>query len=149
MLNLEKLLKDLPEYYIEIGVISGKSKRKFKAGITNAELIFIHENGSPIRSIPARPVLQMTLDYANKELMKPTIDRCIKAYFRTFSVDEIEKELNRMCLRMQNYARALIYDNDGRLTENAPSTIKRKGYNHPLFQTGQLARSITCRLIKL
>ena len=41
----------------------------------------------------------------------------------------------------------LIYDNE--LTpRNAPSTIAKKGVDHPLFDTGQLARSIQCRVIK-
>lgn len=146
---LVKLIEQLPSYVIEIGVFTTKSKRKkVKVGITNAELMFIHENGSPLKNIPARPVLQMTIDYVNKELLNETIDRCIDKYLSTFDEKEIEVELNKLCIRMENYAKSLIYDNDGRLIANAPSTIKKKGDNHPLFDTGQLARSITCRLIK-
>lgn len=141
----------LPEYNIEIGVFSGDAMRKetIRVGITNAELMFIHENGSPLHHIPARPVLKMTIDWANKELLKPTINRAIKAFLDShFNQDELEKELNKMCVRMENYARDLIYSNDGRLAPNAPSTIAKKGDNHPLFDTGQLARSITCQLVK-
>lgn len=141
----------LPEYNIEIGVFSGDAMRKetIRVGITNAELMFIHENGSPLHHIPARPVLKMTIDWANKELLKPTIDRAIKAFLDShFNQDALEKELNKMCIRMENYARDLIYSNDGRLAPNAPSTIAKKGDNHPLFDTGQLARSITCQLVK-
>ena len=51
---------------------------------------------------------------------------------------------------MENYARDIIYLNDGRLAPNTPKTIKGKKEigNHPLFRTGQLARSISCRLVK-
>lgn len=148
--DVVKRLNALPTYYIEIGVVSGKTNRKqvVKAAITNAEILFINENGSPLRHIPARPVLQMTIDWANANLLQSTLDKCIDAYIQSnFSEDAIKKELNKMCIRMQNYARHLIYDNDGRLQENAPSTIRQKGFNHPLFQTGQLARSITCKLV--
>lgn len=141
----------LPEYNIEIGVFSGDAMRKetIRVGITNAELMFIHENGSPLHHIPARPVLKMTIEWANKELLKPTINRAIKAFLDShFNQDELEKELNKMCIRMENYARDLIYSNDGRLAPNAPSTIAAKGFNHPLFKTSQLARSITCQLVK-
>ena len=141
----------LPTYNIEIGVISDDSKRKetVSVGVTNAELMFIHENGSPLHHIPARPVLKMTIEWANKELLKPTIDRAIKAFLDShFNQDALEKELNKMCVRMENYARDLIYSNDGRLAPNAPSTIAAKGFNHPLFKTSQLARSITCQLVK-
>lgn len=145
-------VKKLPEYQIEIGVISIHSKRKEKVriGLTNAELMFIHENGSPLRHIPARPVLQMTLDYANRELLQPTIAKCIDAFLDSgLKESAIERELNKLCIRMENYAREIIYSNNGRLAPNAPSVAAKKKGNHPLFDTGQLARSITCRLVKI
>lgn len=152
MKSLLDAIKSLPEYVIEIGVISENSKRKQKVrvGITNAELMFIHENGSPLHHIPARPVLQMTIDYANTSLLRDSLDKAINAYLDSgYDVNAVEKELQKMCIRMENYARDIIYLNDGRLAPNAPSTIRKKGDNHPLFDTGQLARSITCRLKKL
>lgn len=140
----------LPEYIIEIGVISINSKRKEKVrvGVTNAEIMFLHENGSPMRHIPARPVLQMTIDYANKELLDSTLSKAVNAYVDSgFDETKVEQELKKMCIRMENYARELIYSNDGRLKPNAPSVAMAKGGNHPLFDTGQLARSITCQLV--
>lgn len=111
--------------------------------------MFIHENGSPLNNIPARPVLQMTIDYANKHLLKSTIDKCIDICVNTGANESlIEQELNKLAIKIENYARKLIYSNDGRLAPNAPSTIARKGDNHPLFDTGQLARSIVCRVVK-
>jgi len=151
--NEEAIIKELAKYEIEIGVISGDSKRKnvVSIGMTNAELMFIHENGSPIRNIPARPVLQMTIDWANKsgELLK-TIDYIIdNILFNNWTIKDAENELNRFCVKMENYARNIIYSNDGRLAPNAPKVAARKKGNHPLFDTGQLARSITCRLKKI
>lgn len=149
MLTLAKRLESLPTYVIEIGVISENTKRKDTviAGITNAEIMFINENGSPLRHIPARPVLKMTIEYANANLLKPTINKAIDAYINSgFNQDKLEDELKKMCIKMENYARDLIYSNDGRLAPNAPSVAAAKGGNHPLFNTGQLARSITCRL---
>lgn len=139
----------LSRYRLEIGVFTTKTKRKVTVGVTNAELMFIHENGSPLNHIPARPVLQMTIDYANKGLLQKTIDKCIEIILDK-GVDEtlIQKELEVFALKLERYARKLIYSNDGRLAKNAPSTIARKGDNHPLFDTGQLARSITCRVVK-
>lgn len=152
MKEIYDAVKKLPEYQIEIGVISVHSKRKEKVriGLTNAELMFIHENGSPLRHIPARPVLQMTLDYANRELLQPTIVKCIDAFLDSgLKESAIEQELKKLCIRMENYAREIIYSNDGRLAPNAPSVAAKKKGNHPLFDTGQLARSITCQLVKI
>lgn len=159
----------LPEYYIEIGVVSGDTERdededdkkkkkktthKEKVMLTNAEIMFINEYGSPLGDdkwrIPPRPVLQMTIDWANKELLEKTIDRAIDAFIASdFDEAALEKELKKMCGRMENYARKLIMSNDGRLPGNAESTIKRKGFDHPLFQTGQLTKAITCHLVKI
>ena len=139
----------ISKFRLEIGVFTGKSHRKVQVGITNAELMFIHENGSPLRNIPARPVLQMTLDYANKNLVEPAVDKCVKIILDN-GPDEtlVERELNKLAIKLENYARKIIYSNDGRLAPNAPSVAKAKGGNHPLFNTGQLARSITCRVVK-
>ena len=140
----------LPTYYIEIGVISSNASRKDKVrmGVTNAEIMFLHEKGSPMRHIPARPVLQMTIDYANKHLIKSTMQKAIRAYIDSgFDEKKVELELNKLCIKMQNYARNIIYSNDGRLAPNSPSVAAKKKGNHPLFDTGQLARSITCQLV--
>lgn len=139
------------DYEIEIGVVSKDTGRKevVKVGITNAELMFIHENGSPLRSIPARPVLQMTLEYTQQNLLDKTLDKIYDGmFYKDWVGADVEKELNKMCMKMENYARDIIYSNDGRLIPNAPSVAKAKKGNHPLFDTGQLARSITCRVVK-
>lgn len=142
-------LNVLSKFKLELGVFTGRTKRKIVLGVTNAELMFIHENGSPLRNIPSRPVLQMTIDYANKNLIPSTIDKCIEICISTGGNESlIEVELNKLAMKIESYARKLIYSNDGRLAANAQSTIARKGDNHPLFDTGQLARSITCRVVK-
>lgn len=142
---------DFPKYVIEIGVVSANTHRHVAtAGITNAELMFIHENGSLLNHIPARPVLQLTFDWAKQtNLVINTIAKCVGILIATHSLSEVDKEMNKMCVKLQNHARKIIYDNDGLLVANAPSTIKKKGFNHPLFQTGQLARSITCRALRI
>lgn len=144
-----ELIESLSKYSIEIGVISEDTGRKetISYGITNAELMQIHENGSPIKNIPARPVLDLTIMWTEQHLIKKVLDNIIEGVFeRNWSKVEIERELSRMCIRMENHAREIIYDNDGTLAPNSPQVAKRKKGNHPLFDTGQLARSITCRL---
>ena len=141
-----------PEYLIELGVPSTKTNRKetVNLGITNAELMFIHENGSPLQNIPARPVLELTLKWVKESgLVHDTLNKAVEAYLKEYNEEAVDKIMDRMCIKIQSYARKIIYDNDGRLVPNAPSTIAKKGDNHPLFDTGQLARSITCRAIKL
>lgn len=150
--NEIQLLKKLSSYRIEIGVISENSNRKkdiVSIGVTNAELMAIHENGSPIRNIPARPVLDITIKWAAEKLIPQTIDKIVDGVFQSnWNMKMIDTELEKMCVRMQNHARRIIYNNDGTLAPNSPNVAKKKKGNHPLFDTGQLARSITCRLVK-
>lgn len=147
----KKILESLNNYYIEIGVISEKTGReddKISVGITNAELMQIHENGSPSRNIPARPILDITIRWAEKNLMPKTLNKIIDGIiYQGWSSSDVEKELNKMCVRMQNYAYESIYNNTGILAPNSQKVAARKKGNHPLFDTGQLARSITCRLV--
>lgn len=180
---MDKILEkftSIPTYYIEIGVFSEDTKRdedvpekktttkkltkkkltkkKFRKkeedeGVTNAQLLFIHENGSYLKKpiIPKRPVLAMTIKHAKKEWVNNTIKKAITEYVKSgYDIRAYENELKKLCMRMENYARDIIYLNDGRLVANSPSTIRGKKDigNHPLFRTGQLARSISCRLIK-
>lgn len=147
--SLTKSLSMLSDYRFEIGVFTSKSKRKVLVGVTNAELMFIHENGSPLRNIPSRPVLELTLQYANSNLLSKTVSKCIDLILAGYSEDDVKRELEKMAIRMENYARHIIYSKDPRLAPNAPSTIARKGSDVPLLDTGQLARSITCRVIKI
>lgn len=147
--QLTNIFDSIPRYVIQIGVFSTKTKRKttYNVGITNAELMFIHENGSPLHHLPARPVLKMTIEYGNT-LIKSVMQKALKAYVSN-GITGLENELNKLCIRMENYAREIIYSNDGRLAPNAPSVAARKKGNHPLFDTGQLARSITCKLVRV
>lgn len=144
-----ELIESLSKYSIEIGVISEDTGRKetVSYGITNAELMQLHENGSPIKNIPARPVLDLTIMWTEQHLIKKVLDSIIEGVFeKDWGKVEIERELSRMCIRMENHAREIIYDNNGTLAPNSPQVAKRKKGNHPLFDTGQLARSITCKL---
>lgn len=152
LIDLAQIKFNFPEYIIEIGVMSDKSQRKetVELGINNAEILYINENGSPLRNLPARPVLDLTIKWANdSNLIRETLNKAIDAYLVNYDEKDVDKIVDRMCIKIQSHARRIIYDNDGTLAPNAPSTIKKKGDNHPLFDTGQLARSITCRAIKI
>lgn len=148
------------EYEIHLGVIAEDNKRKKDKAkevvkeeteyvVNNAAILFFNENGSPLRNIPSRPVLNYTIRDSQK-LVDKTIDKVINNVVK-YGWDEydIENELKILCMRIEKIARKMIYDNNDTFVANAPSTIKRKGGNHPLFDTGQLARSITCRLKKV
>lgn len=142
-----EVYNSINNYAIEIGVVSGNTNRKHTVDITNAELMYIHENGSPLNNIPARPVLQITINKALKTLVPETLDRIFDGCFsKGWTKEDVKQELEKLCIRLQSITRKIIYQSN-ELAPNAPSTIKSKGSDRPLLDTGQLARSITCRLI--
>jgi hypothetical protein len=68
--NLDKLaLKYKEKYQAQVGVIGDKSKREEKDGLTNAELLLIHEKGSFTKNIPRRSVFE-SLNTNKDELSK-------------------------------------------------------------------------------
>lgn len=140
----------IKNYKIEIGVISSNSNRKKQTfDITNAELMYIHEHGSPLKNIPARPVLQLTMKEIIHTIFPQALHRISDGCFKQhWSKKDVKDELEKMCIRIQNYARTIIYRSN-LLAPNKQSTIKKKKSDRPLLDTGQLARSITCRLIEI
>ena len=178
MEEVNNLFKDIPQYVIEIGVYAGgekdertetvttttvddkgkEKKKKTKQAqrdskgnlITNAHIMFIMEYGSDVNHIPARPVLEKTIQYAKKDLLQKTVETGLKQYLVTGKLESFEKELEKMCLRMENYCKTGIRRNTLGLAPNAESTIRQKSVNGkrgdiPLLNTGQLANSIQCK----
>lgn len=178
-------LRSTPEYRIEVGIIGGYSedrktkeekkglspeekKSKKRTGVTNAEILFINENGSPARHIPARPVLRMTIQDAKKTMILPAVKLGIKRYARSGNIADMDKTMQALASEMQDHAREIIKNKDRRLRPNAKSTQRQKFrklpaaeqrkiiksggaplINYPLHDTGQLERSIVAREVRI
>ena len=123
---------------------SKKKKAKLQKAalgdVTNAELLFIHTKGSPINHIPARPVLQPAIE-ANKDSINHEINASIKA---SLAGDKAlaQKKMMRAALAGQNAARRWFTDPRNGWAPNTPGTIKAKGSDQPLIDTGALRASI-------
>ncbi|HJX53169.1 MAG TPA: hypothetical protein VJ801_10425 [Polyangia bacterium] len=108
------------------------------SGINNASLLFVHSKGSPLRGLPARPVLEPAIE-KNRDLITPHLGAAAQALLDG-RPREAEQELKRSGVIAANAAKR--YFVDGNLTPNKPATIKRKGSSRPLVDTGQMGRSI-------
>lgn len=148
------------------GKAGGKKKkaRLQKAAqedVTNAELLFIHTNGSPVKRIPARPVLQPAVQAdGNRQAIANEISASIKANLEG-DYEKAEKKMLRAAIAGQNAARKWFTDPRNGWPQNAPSTVRRKSglatmgpvplygmsqhlddKNTPLIDTGALRASI-------
>ena len=141
-------LSKLGERSVYVGYPEGPNRRDSK--ITNAELAFVLSSGvylaskgDPIQRIPPRPFIEPAID---RDLNK--IEPYIKAsilYDLDNQKDLAEAARVKTGIAGENAIRKFIRDYpDNGLAPNAPSTIKRKGEDHPLKGlTGELMRAVT------
>jgi hypothetical protein len=117
-------------------------KKAASGDVNNAELLFIHTNGSPINKVPARPVIQPAIEAGgNRQAIASELVASVKA---TLSGDKetAEKKMLRAALAGQNAARKWFTDGRNGWAPNTPATVKRKGSDRPLIDTGALRASI-------
>ena len=111
------------------------------SGISNAELAYIHSHGSPKMGIPARPFLQPSIE-ANRDKIAAQQAKVIKAALDgNISLTLIN--LERVGLMGQNFAKGWFKNAENHWEPNSPATIKQKGSDSPLIDTGQLRNAIT------
>ena len=103
-----------------------KMQHDLDSGIpySKAHEMYVHENGSPLWNVPPRPVLEPAMDNSKEviaEQMKKAIETILEG----------------------NIARDWFTDPENKWHKNSDDTIKRKGSDKPLIDTGELRKSIT------
>ena len=123
-----------------VGIPQEKGSRKSDE-ITNVELAFIHSNGSPVRNIPPRPFIEPAI-------AQPEVKRKIAERMKAAAMQAIEGNTSAAMTEMHKagqYGENAVKDYIGssNLTPNSEATIRRKGSNAPLIDTGSLRSSVT------
>lgn len=135
--------------YVGIPADSEQEKRPDNAPITNSQLGYIHEYGSPAANIPARPFLRPGVQKVEGSLRK-TMKRAATA---ALAEDEagFEREMETVALKAETSVKD--YMTSGEFEPLAPSTIKKRKSKikklgsedmtiKPLIDTGSLRNSI-------
>lgn len=133
-------LQTLKKVAVLVGIPSEKASRT-AADINNAELLYIHTNGSPLRNIPARPVIEPALK-ANKEKIMAEYSKAVSAAAEG-SDSKLVTALTRTGLAGENAARDWFTDPRNEWAPNTPKTIARKGSSRPLIDTSAMRKAIT------
>lgn len=164
--SLEAALKALTEREVLVGIPAEKAQRQAApendedAALTNAQLGYIHEHGSPARNIPARPFL----DPGIKAARGPIVDQ-LRAGGKAAldgNISGVDAALNKAGIIGQNSVRNHFVDNDWPAladstlakkigeVKNADGKVIKKGKTraqtgaiNPLILSGQLRKSIT------
>lgn len=145
--NVNALLSNMramAERQVLVGVPEDKSKRKADDGINNAALAYIHNNGSPVNNIPARPFMEPGIEKAQPgviTLLRKGAERGLE------NPNGVDSALERAGLLAVSKIRGVITSQEGfePLSEETLAARKRKGFDgeKALIRTGQLRNSIT------
>ena len=114
--------------------------------VTNAELLYIHTNGSPVNNIPPRPVIEPAIAEDKNRLGNMMKQASRYVFEGRFS--EALRQLQLVGMRGQKVARDWFYNQKNGWPPNSPSVIenkKKKGSTdpRPLIDTNELHKSIT------
>lgn len=140
-----QLLDFTKENEVYVGIQQKETKREGEP-ITNAELLFIHTNGSPVNNIPPRPVIEPAIKDDNERLsnmMKKAAQLVLAG-----KIEEAIIQLKKTGMRGQNVSRQWFYNPKNNWAPNSPAVIRakrKKGTTHPrpLIDTDELHKSIT------
>jgi hypothetical protein len=163
MAAVAKAMRALTGREVVCGIPADQSDRKEDddgGAITNAQLGYIHEMGSPIRNIPARPFLTPGIRAAQEKIVDQLRDAANKAL--DGQISGVDAALNRAGHIATASVKAQFVDNDwepladatldkrppaqrdetGRIVRKGKSR-REKGALNPLVDTSQLRKAIT------
>lgn len=110
---------------------------------SNAELLYIHDQGSPDRHIPPRPVLKPAIAQPEvKEKIQTMMREAAVAALVNGNMEKCEQNFHKAGMIGRDACKKYIQDG-GKLAPNAPMTVAMKGSSKPLIDTGSMLNSIT------
>jgi hypothetical protein len=140
--SVEKQLKQLARSEVFVGIPQAANARP-DGEISNAELMFLLTNGSPLNNIPATPILEAAI-------AKPKTKSLIGKELGAAAADVLAKNpqgarehLERAGMIGANASKSIFTESDNGWPPNAPSTIARKGSDRRNIDTSELRRAIT------
>lgn len=171
--EIKKLLDGLARKQVFVGIPEGGERVEEPGqAITNAQLLYVHTHGvrqkamrdemnpkvesgemtyskayelwlqthgSPLWHSPPRPVLEPAIEH-NKEAIAKQLRRVSEV---ALEGGDPTPELHKAGMMGQNFARDWFTNPANGWPPNSPATVKRKGSDKPLIDTGELRKAIT------
>lgn len=163
--------KSLSNVDVLVGIPEEESSRE-GGKVTNAELAFIHANGSPLKGIPARPFVEPAIeDPENQEMIAVELRKAAESALDG-NIEAMGRSLIGAGMQGQNVVRDWFTNPKNGWPPNSPSTVLAKlrktntpiardivrrvdeggslsdisgleGMTNPLIDTDQLRKSVT------
>ncbi len=140
--ELDRLIQTFKDTKIvNVGVIGGEQQD----GMNLAAIGSVQEVGSITRNIPKRSFIKEPLLAHLSERIKRQKSKLKQYLFIDKKIDEAYNLIGNTAVNI--IVSSFKNKNDGKWAPNAPSTIRKKGVDNPLIDTGKLRQSITFELI--
>lgn len=144
--EVTKAIDQLVGQKVMVGVPQANTQRRNddNTSITNAEIGYLQETGSPAMNIPARPFLVPGVESEQKAIREQLGKGALQAL--AGSQSGVDKALHAAGIVAQNAVRRHINNGDFEpLSEATLAARRRRGRTgtKPLIDTGQLRNSIT------
>lgn len=129
--KFEKLLKELGQLEVRIGIQQGEASEE---GVDLVDIAMFNELGTV--HIPSRPFLRDSVD-ANADQINSFLQSMKKEILRGGSAEDVLKKIGV-------FQKGLIQEQivKGNFAPNSEATIRRKGSDTPLVDTGRMRQSI-------
>ncbi|MGO4171560.1 hypothetical protein [Bosea sp. TAF32] len=142
--ELVKAIRELTSKEVLVGIPDTDAGRDDKDPISNAEIGYLMETGSPVQNIPPRPHLVPGVEAASQKIEKRMRAGAEAALAGKKS--DVDAILTAVGITAENAVKARI--SDGPFAPLSPKTLaKRKAKGRtgekPLIDTGQYRRAIT------
>ena len=131
--RLEKAMEELDKLAVFVGFQAGESAGE--GGVDVAEYALYNELGTS-RGIPSRPFIRDSVDKHSDEINK-FLERAVAKILDGASVETV---LSMIGAEQVKRIQSEILD--GNFAPNAEATIRRKGSDHPLIDTGRMMQSV-------
>lgn len=136
--KLNQFVKGLKSpYVVDVGIF-GKKNGRDKGGQTNAEIGFRHEFG---KGVPKRSFLRMPIFQYSEDILAAVKKAGALKKIADGKMIGVLADLGVACEAV--ILQAFASRGWGSWAPNRPSTVRRKGSDSPLIDTGQLRRSIS------
>ncbi len=124
--DVERAFRELSNLDVLVGVPEAKSDRKDDVEINNAELVYIHTNGSPVNNIPPRPIIEPAIeDRENKEKITEHLGEAAQSVLDG-NTKQAKEKLNEAGTSAQNAARDWFTNSKNNWPQLAEVTIEAR-----------------------
>lgn len=134
--NLYKQINELKKGQVFIGFPEGEATHTGANGESADMALIAAYNEFGTSTTPARPFLKQTID-GNQDKIKAMCEQTVKDIADGKSTEQCLKQLGA-------YGVGLVQETiaNGSFAPNNPQTVKKKGSDKPLIDTGQMRQSV-------